>query len=76
MPDMPDGKPAGARCPHLDASNLCRLFGLPSRPAFCSGLRPEPDMCGTDANDALVRLAALEAATRPTSPYCNKTHGS
>ena len=53
MPDMPDGKPAGARCPHLDASNLCRLFGLPSRPAFCSGLRPEPEaeIQGLDLSD-------------------------
>jgi uncharacterized protein len=67
MPGMPSGKPAGARCANLDAANLCRLFGLPERPAFCLGLRPEPAMCGVDAADALRRLAALELATRPAT---------
>jgi hypothetical protein len=67
MPGMPNGKPAGTRCLHLDTGNLCRLFGLPSRPAFCVGLRPEPDMCGANASDALTRLTVLEAATRPTA---------
>jgi hypothetical protein len=59
------GKPAGVRCLHLDESNRCRIFGRPERPGFCSGLQPDADMCGLDANDALHRLNALEAATRP-----------
>lgn len=69
LPGMPSGKPAGVRCAQLDADNLCRVFGRPERPAFCAGLRPEPAMCGADADDALRRLAALETATRPDPPY-------
>lgn len=65
LPGMPHGKPAGMRCQHLDAANLCQLFDRPERPGFCSGLRPEPAMCGADASDALARLSALEIATRP-----------
>lgn len=65
MPGMPSGKPAGMRCLHLDAANLCRLFGRPERPGFCRGLRPEASMCGRDAADALCQLNELEAATRP-----------
>lgn len=65
LPGMPHGKLAGQRCAQLDAANLCRIFGQPQRPAFCVGLRPDAEMCGTDSVDALHRLAVLEAATRP-----------
>jgi len=65
LPDMPQGKPAGMRCQHLDAANLCLLFDRPERPSFCSGLRPEAAMCGVDASDALAWLSALEVATCP-----------
>jgi hypothetical protein len=65
IPGMPDGKPAGMACVQLTADRRCRLFGLPSRPAFCVGLRPGPEMCGADADAALAWLAALERATRP-----------
>ena len=61
---MPDGKPAGVRCVHLDANNACELFGLPSRPQFCIELRPEPEMCGEDSTHALNYLAKLEKDTR------------
>ena len=63
IPGMPQGKPAGVRCVQLTPDNLCRLFGLPERPAVCQRLRPEPEMCGTDAASALIYLADLEAAT-------------
>ena len=43
----------------------CAIFGKPERPAFCASLRPTEDMCGADAADAMARLTALEAATRP-----------
>jgi uncharacterized protein len=63
IPGMPHGKPAGVRCVQLDAFNRCRIFGRPERPAVCSGLRPQPEMCGADAPAAMAYLAALEAAT-------------
>lgn len=62
---MPLGKPAGVRCIQLDDDNRCRLFGLPERPQVCCNLRPEPEMCGTDAPHALIYLANLERLTLP-----------
>ncbi len=65
IPGMPAGKPAGVRCVQLDASNRCRLFGDPARPAVCGGLQPAAEMCGPDAAHALRWLAALERSTAP-----------
>lgn len=62
---MPQGKPAGVRCVQLTEDNRCLLFGLPERPAVCTSLRPEPEMCGESAEEALAWLLALEEATRP-----------
>ena len=65
MPGLPHGKPAGMPCPHLDEALRCRLFGLPERPAVCSSLLPNPDMCGDNRVHALHFLERLEYATRP-----------
>lgn len=62
---MPDGKPAGVRCVQLDSSGGCAIFGRPERPAVCSGLQPDPEMCGNTREQALRFLDALETATRP-----------
>ena len=62
---MPLGKPAGVRCVQLDADHRCMIFGLPDRPAVCTGLQPDADMCGPHASHALHYLARLEALTRP-----------
>ncbi|HKT29843.1 YkgJ family cysteine cluster protein [Dyella sp.] len=64
IPGMPHGKPAGMQCVQLTADNRCAIFGDPRRPAVCSGLKPEPAMCGADRQHALAYLDALEAATR------------
>jgi hypothetical protein len=64
IPGMPAGKPAGVRCVQLTDDNRCAIFGDPRRPAVCSGLKPEPAMCGTDRQHALTYLDALEMATR------------
>jgi hypothetical protein len=61
---MPEGKPAGVRCVQLTDDLRCALFGLPQRPACCSGLQPSESMCGDSRRQALVRLARLELATR------------
>ncbi len=66
IPGMPQGKPAGVPCVQLDETNRCKLFGLPERPAVCVGLRPSAEMCGTSADEALIYLAWLEAATLPS----------
>ena len=62
---MPHGKPAGVRCVQLDARNRCRIFGRPERPAFCAGLQPSAQMCGTNSAQAIAWLTELELATRP-----------
>lgn len=63
IPGMPHGKPAGVRCAQLTDDNRCAIFGQPERPAVCSGLKPDMDMCGTDREHALAYLRMLEAAT-------------
>jgi hypothetical protein len=62
---LPDGKPAGVRCPHLDDDVRCRLFGLPERPRACVGLQPAPDMCGASADEAMATLVRWEMLTAP-----------
>ena len=62
---MPRGKPAGVRCVQLDDDGLCRLFGLPERPAVCVGFRASPETCGTSAEEAYALLAELERVTAP-----------
>ena len=58
-------KPAGVPCRHLDSELRCRIFGQPERPGCCSGLQPSAEMCGDSRQQALIWLAALEAATCP-----------
>lgn len=65
IPGMPQGKPAGVRCVQLDATERCRLFGLPERPAVCASLRPTPEMCGGDRPHAMAWLGRLETHTAP-----------
>lgn len=65
IPGLPDGKPAGMRCPQLDDDDRCRIFGLPERPKCCSGLKPSPEMCGANPAYALAWLTTLEQATSP-----------
>jgi len=64
IPGMPEGKPAGVRCVQLDESNLCRVFGDSERPAVCSRFSATNEECGDEREEALIALAALEAATR------------
>jgi hypothetical protein len=62
---MPNGKPAGVRCIQLADDNRCSIFGRPERPAFCGGLQPAADMCGSSREAAMIWLADLERATAP-----------
>jgi hypothetical protein len=60
---MPEGKPAGVRCIHLDAEYLCAIFGRPERPAVCGGFKAEEQLCGNDRETAIRLLGWLEQAT-------------
>ena len=65
IPGMPQGKPAGVHCVQLTADHRCAIFGDPSRPAFCAGLAPAPEMCGSTREAAIHWLTRLERDTRP-----------
>lgn len=65
IPGMPHGKPAGVPCVQLLPDLRCALFGKPERPPFCASLRPMESMCGTNRDEALDYLQALELQTRP-----------
>ena len=62
---MPEGKPAGVRCIHLDHNNLCRLFGTPDRPDFCAAFKPMYEVCGDNSEQAMQTLTWLEGETQP-----------
>ncbi len=65
LPGMPNGKPAGVPCVQLLPDMRCAVFGQPERPAFCGGLQPAIEMCGTNRAAALLWLTQLETATTP-----------
>ena len=62
MPNMPQGKKAGERCLNLNADNLCQLFGLPERPAFCAAFQAELSVCGVSQEEAVRLIGWLEGA--------------
>jgi hypothetical protein len=62
---MPDGKPAGVACVHLDAFMACGLFGDQRRPALCEAFTAESAVCGDNREQALARLASLELLSLP-----------
>ncbi|WP_422970825.1 YkgJ family cysteine cluster protein [Undibacterium sp. TC9W] len=66
IPGMPNGKPAGVPCIQLDENLACKIFGLSSRPAVCSGLRASVEMCGDKRETAILWLTQLEEATQPS----------
>jgi Fe-S-cluster containining protein len=63
IPGMPNGKPAGVRCIHLDDHNLCMLWGRPERPGFCDALPAVEDHCGQTREEALQLLQEWERLT-------------
>lgn len=63
IPNMPNGKPAGVACCHLDSQYRCKLFGQPSRPLVCCRLRANQEMCGNNRQEALDYLTQLEQIT-------------
>jgi len=60
---MPQGKPAGEICVHLNENLLCELFGQATRPRVCSAFNFDLEVCGTCREEALQNLAWLEAST-------------
>jgi uncharacterized protein len=65
IPGMPFGKAAGVPCVQLNQDLRCLLFGSVARPLVCSSLRPNPEMCGRNQQEAMDYLMNMERATRP-----------
>ena len=63
IPGMPHGKPAGERCVQLSNLNLCKIFGLPERPAVCGQFTADREVCGETTEQALEILTWWEHAT-------------
>lgn len=63
LPGMPDGKPAGVRCPHLDDKNCCTIHGTEDYPEVCREFSATREMCGSTNSEAYAYLAYLENAT-------------
>ena len=62
---MPEGKPAGVPCVHLDEAYRCQLFGDPRRPTLCEDFAAEPSICGSHRDDALATISVLEMQSDP-----------
>ena len=62
---MPNGKPAGVPCVHLDADMNCVLFGDGRRQALCDAFTPERAVCADNRQQAMDRLAQLELLSLP-----------
>ncbi len=60
---MPQGKPAGEVCVHLNSDLLCELFDTSERPKVCSNFTFDPEVCGNCREDALKNLNWLEVHT-------------
>ncbi len=68
IPNMPRGKPAGARCANLNDRNECTLYGTGVRPSFCLGWQPMSEVCGKGFEEAMICIATLERATAEVPP--------
>ena len=60
---MPNGKPAGIACVHLDAQFNCLIFERPERPVVCTNFAAENSICGENQQQALSILEELELIT-------------
>lgn len=73
LPLHPKGKPAAQRCLHLDADNLCSLFGHANRPTVCQNFQATLDVCGSHRDQALTLLTEWELLTAPTAKKLSVT---
>ncbi len=60
IPGMPEGKPAGVPCIQLADDFSCMIFDSPDRPEVCARFKAEALVCGTNREEALTLLFALE----------------
>jgi Fe-S-cluster containining protein len=56
---MPDGKPAGVRCIHLQEDYSCGIYE--KRPRVCIDFQAEELVCGNNRLEAIIILSRLES---------------
>ncbi|MFC2115961.1 YkgJ family cysteine cluster protein [Bacteroidota bacterium] len=59
IPGMPDGKPSGVPCVHLQEDFSCGIYD--QRPQVCRDFQAEELVCGSTRQEALDILGGLEA---------------
>jgi len=62
IPGMPNGKPTGVRCIHLQDDFSCGIYE--ERPKVCRDFKAETAFCGSQRQEALAILSKLEKGTR------------
>ena len=63
------GKPAGVVCMNLNVdTQRCTIWGTPSYPDTCRKFMPEPAVCGTSREEALILIDEMERATASYPP--------
>lgn len=63
LPGMPNGKPAGVPCIHLDEKKYCKLHNKDNYPDVCKNFTYDPEFCGSLHSEAFERLSILEMLT-------------
>jgi hypothetical protein len=74
MPGMPDGKPAGVRCIHLQDDFSCAIYDDPSKPKVCTDFTAEREFCGNTRDDAMRILFSLSDSPKTQISWvCGKS---
>jgi len=58
IPGMPEGKPGGVQCIHLQQDYSCGIYE--DRPKVCRDFKAEELVCGNSREEALLILSKLE----------------
>ena len=58
IPGMPDGKPAGIRCIHLQEDYRCAIYDN-GKPQVSEGFNAEEEFCGSNQDEAMRILGSL-----------------
>jgi Fe-S-cluster containining protein len=61
IPGMPEGKPAGTQCIHMQEDFSCGIYD--QRPKVCRDFQAEDLVCGNTRLEALSILTRLEQET-------------
>ncbi len=63
---MPNGKPAGVMCVHLDPVQMtCAIWGSEHYPMTCRNFQAERSVCGDNREEAIAIINILEQDTGP-----------